>query len=376
MKYNSEIAETWKDNEGRILGLQVKTDTMSFHVVNIYAPTKDKLTDQMKFINTLESHFNLAEEPYILGGDFNTYMNPTLDKHGGIIEHNTQYSIKIQNLMDEYNIVDIWRLLNPNTKHYTWRQKQPKIQSRLDYFLISGELVYNIKHTKIKPAIRTDHSLLEIKVTLINEQKRGPGFWKFNCGLVRDETYINLIRNKINQLKEQYEQEENHGLKWDLIKCELRQLTITYSKQLAKSKRQHENSLQNQFRHAAEQLRHNNTERNQTEYDRIKMEIEHLNSIKTQGAHIRCKALQVEENERSTKFFLNVEKRNYKMKHIQKLHTADNNILYDPKAILEEQKMFYKKLYTKNVHAKKNLKHSFLNNDKLQKLSEELKVSM
>mgnify|MGYP001553748951 CR=1 FL=1 len=55
MKYNFEIAETWKDNEGRILGLQVKTDTMSFHVVNIYAPTKDKLTDQMKFINTLES---------------------------------------------------------------------------------------------------------------------------------------------------------------------------------------------------------------------------------------------------------------------------------------------------------------------------------
>ena len=80
----------------------------------------------------------------------------------------------------------------------------------------------------------------------------------------------------------------------------------------------------------------------------IKDQIETINSIKTAGVQIRAKAQFIEENERSTTYFLNVEKRNYKMKHIKKLKFSGTESIDNPNKILEEEKQFYKTLYTRN----------------------------
>ena len=39
-----------------------------------------------------------------------------------------------------YDLVDVWRIRNPNKRNFTWRQKKPLIQRRLDYWLISDGL--------------------------------------------------------------------------------------------------------------------------------------------------------------------------------------------------------------------------------------------
>ena len=39
-----------------------------------------------------------------------------------------------------YDLVDICRIRNPDIKKFTWRQKSPIIQGRLDYWLISDSL--------------------------------------------------------------------------------------------------------------------------------------------------------------------------------------------------------------------------------------------
>ena len=133
MKYNFDVCETWKDGEGRILGLKIQGDSISFNVVNTYAPTKDKATEQLRFLELLDTHFDFAEQPYIIGGDLNTYLNPVLDKEGGNIDHGSKYTDTLQHLMNEYNIIDIYRQLNPNTKHYTWRQNNPINLDNLDF---------------------------------------------------------------------------------------------------------------------------------------------------------------------------------------------------------------------------------------------------
>ncbi len=51
------------------------------------------------------------------------------------------------------------------------------------------------------------------------------------------------------------------------------------------------------------------------------------------------------EGEKSTKYFLNLEKRNYCNKVISKLRQEDNKLITNPKEILSEQKDFYKELY-------------------------------
>ena len=65
---------------------------------------------------------------------------------------------------------------------------------------------------------------------------------------------------------------------------------------------------------------------------------------KTKGIIIRARARWHEHGEKSTKYFLNLEKRNHIKKHIRKLQIS-GVIKTDPFCILKEQERFYKNLY-------------------------------
>ena len=54
-----------------------------------------------------------------MGGDLNTYLDINIDKKGGKNESQTKFSKNIHNLMEEYDLGDIWRIRNPETKFYT-----------------------------------------------------------------------------------------------------------------------------------------------------------------------------------------------------------------------------------------------------------------
>ena len=59
------------------------------------------------------------------------------------------------------------------------------------------------------------------------------------------------------------------------------------------------------------------------------------------GSMIRTQALWISEGEQNTKYFYNLEKKNYNKKHIQKL-TVENVTLTDPTEILDAEKCFMK----------------------------------
>ena len=46
----------------------------------------------------------------------------------------------LEELKLNHDLVDIWRIGNPNTKKFTWRQKTPFVQRRLNFWLVSDSL--------------------------------------------------------------------------------------------------------------------------------------------------------------------------------------------------------------------------------------------
>lgn len=98
----------------------------------------------VKFVNNLLTTMqkeNLDEEENtILGGDFNCPLNSFLDKKGGILTPCKSVVTSINCIQGELDLVDIWRVRNPDTKSYTWSQNSPMILCRLDYWLISNNL--------------------------------------------------------------------------------------------------------------------------------------------------------------------------------------------------------------------------------------------
>ena len=73
--------------------------------------------------------------------------------------------------------------------------KKGQVHSRLDYWLTSMHMIYDLKAADIKPSIKSDHSIISISFDLHNSIQRGRGFWKFNSDLFKDMEYIAKIKD-------------------------------------------------------------------------------------------------------------------------------------------------------------------------------------
>ena len=69
--------------------------------------------------------------------------------------------------MVNFNLQDIWRIRNPEAKRFTRRQntKAGVVHSRIDYFLASINLNYEIEDTNIATTgLISDYSIIEISI--------------------------------------------------------------------------------------------------------------------------------------------------------------------------------------------------------------------
>ena len=137
--FDFKLKSIRSDEEGRYLILETTIQDVPFLLVNIYAP--NTTSKQSLFFQTLseliyDEGYNESDYKIISGGDLNVTMDPDLDCSGG--NRVLKDSVKcVEDMMMSYDLVDIWRIRNPKSKKFSWRQKSPIIQSRLDYWLIS-----------------------------------------------------------------------------------------------------------------------------------------------------------------------------------------------------------------------------------------------
>ena len=183
------------DPLGQFVIVKAEIRDKMYVLINIYAPNKD--ANIVSFFNnllvTLQKNNLDEEENIIMGGDFNCPLYPSIDKKGGLLNPRKAVISTIGNLQEELDLVDIWRVKNPEKKSFTWSQNSLMIFCRLDYWLISNALHDLVKVTDIIPAIRTDHSAITLEFVNTLDDVKGPGVWKMNCSLLDDEEYVNVI---------------------------------------------------------------------------------------------------------------------------------------------------------------------------------------
>ena len=104
-------------------------------------------------------------------------------------------------------------------KLFTRRQNSRNgiIHSTLDYWFISVGLSFLIK-TKINPGNKSD-SIITVSLDLIETQKPGRSFLKFNLSLLNNLNYINVIKNTISELKAELAT-ENQNFTWEFAEVE------------------------------------------------------------------------------------------------------------------------------------------------------------
>lgn len=127
----------------------------------------------------------------------------------------------LENLIMEHVLVDIWRVCDPESKNFTWRQKNPLIQRRLDYWFISDSLQDDVAKTDIITAINTDHLAVVLGVDSLAEYPRGSLFWKFNNSLLDDSNFVQCMRDSFPIWLGEISYCEDLRMQWDYIKYKI-----------------------------------------------------------------------------------------------------------------------------------------------------------
>ncbi|XP_068729059.1 probable DNA double-strand break repair Rad50 ATPase [Montipora capricornis] len=125
---------------------------------------------------------------------------------------------------------------------------------------------------------------------------------------------------------------------WEMLNMEIRNVTISFAKGKASLVRKHEREIKERLDKLDKKICHsadlNNVDQELNEYDELKNELKLIYEVKSKATIFRAKCNWVENREKATKYFFNVEKRNYNRKVINEIETEEGASIKDNKEIL------------------------------------------
>ena len=253
--------------------------------------------------------------------------------------------------------------MNENSKKYTWRRLNPTCkQARLDFFLVSESLSQFVFNTAIIPGYRTAHSGILLNLKLTNNE-RGKGYWKFNNSLLKDQDYIQKVKETIEEVKCTYNLKQNNindneNIKFSIndqlfletLLMMIRGMTIKYSSTKKRRTIEAEFKLENEIKTLENEINLNFNNINEgkvLDLIRKKDQLSNIRKDKIEGVMLRSRCRYQDLGEKPTNYFFNLENRNFMSKVINKL--VEEGVEYtNTKDILNCQKQFYSNLYKAN----------------------------
>ena len=314
------------DNKGRYVILKVEIQKKPYVLTIYYAPNLE--TEQVSVLNDILrklTNFEISDDAKIIfGGDFNMILNLKFDADGGNPGLKSNSINVLNKILSENDLIDIWRVRHPEERRFTWRKKTPLLQRRLDYFFLSNILQENIQKVDTLPGILSDHSPVLVQLRNLYEEKHGPSYWKFNNFLFSDTEYVEAMSSELlTILNEQRDEEYDPRKLWEFIKYNVRKFSFQYSRAKSKRMRERRQDLEKRVKFYEDNLLSDSDDGCLQKYHEAKAELDQLYSHITEGIIIRSRTAWYEFGEKSSKYFLGLEKRNKSKTHFKKLLSDD-----------------------------------------------------
>ena len=381
------------DQDGNLIIIKLEVNETVFAIVNMYGPNQDSpdfYRDVYREVRNMEADF------IVMCADWNLVQDCTLDCKHYKTQNNKQASGAVLEMRDQLELLDPWRAKNPEGRRYTWTKRNPMKKARLDFFLMSRELMSCLDSVNILPGYRTDHSMVTLDIRLLTFN-RGRGFWKFNNSLLRDEEYIRKVKQCISETRREYAVmiydprnldrlsaeticfTIDDQMFLDILLMKVRMATISYTVHKKKRDRDRERDIEARLTHLQNVADQNDIHEETAEEEimNLERELEKIRKEYMQGVMIRSKAKWAEEGERPTKYFCALEKRNYTNKCITRLKVErESKEVTEQKEILKHIQLFYQDLYSSREHELKCFDAGFIMNHTPPQIPEEMKAEL
>ena len=119
-----KITHSYADRNGRWIILDIVYNGINISLCNIYALNDDNLNYFEQMFRSLKDANSLNR---IIGSDSNLVMELEKDKIGGNKTTHSKSLKIVQDKMQRFTLIDIWRKQHPYESIFTWCRTKPKV---------------------------------------------------------------------------------------------------------------------------------------------------------------------------------------------------------------------------------------------------------
>ncbi|XP_069808018.1 phosphatidylinositol 4,5-bisphosphate 3-kinase catalytic subunit delta isoform-like [Dendropsophus ebraccatus] len=228
-----DLLDTFVDKNGRYAFAKIRIASTLYTVGSIYLPNSGQgrvLSDILLEVDTF------LEGILILGGDCNLTLDPLLDTSTGRSVVPKSVVTSVANTLRTYRLVDVWRILHPTDRDYSYYSPAHASHSRIDMLFLSHNALVHSPSASIGTALWSDHCPVFLSVAV-------PGgvptewTWRLNESLLKDLVCKSEIEKAIAEFLRVHEHDLTPlPLQWEALKCVVRGICIQQGSRLKRER--------------------------------------------------------------------------------------------------------------------------------------------
>ena len=335
--YRNAISVWQKDSSGRILSLLVSLGAFNVNLINVYVPTSP--AERKTFLPSITA-FLFPNSPPLIGGDFNNCFDSTLDKMGGIASLDPNFT----SFKESCGLRDVWRLLHPRAKQFTWFSPDLSIASRLDSFLFSRLDGDNLR-CEIQPCAFSDHEYVILTFDPANIPLRGRGLSKFNNSLLEDQGFCTNLASYISDLLIFRHGYNSYRDFWEMLKENVKSYIVSYSKHKRRDASRQKVLLTNRLVYL-KNIFVNGDSSVRAEILEAEASLLALLNDELEGRKIRSRIKWMEEGETPSAFFLKSENQKSQKHFMSSVWNAEGREVFSLPDLITAHERFYSALFS------------------------------
>lgn len=184
------LREKYLDPSGRFIILNGTIISTLVNLVCLCAPNGDDPAFYQHFFLTMASY----NGQYIIGGDFNCVINPTVDRSNSSDTSHQQTRKTIVKFMKDLNLVEIWRQLHPDMAAFSCFSSTYKTYSHIDFFLVSSSLTSMVQDCCYESILLSDHAPINLSIKIFFSN---PPSFRFQAKWLKSIEFAEFIEGKI-----------------------------------------------------------------------------------------------------------------------------------------------------------------------------------
>ena len=255
---------------------------------------------------------------------------------------------ELQNLLQQFDLEDHWRLQNPNKKLYTHYHGRTDTYACIDRAYTPTKLRTNIK-IKHVTNLFSDHFHTVLLQMNNDYLKRGKGYWILNNALLNNKDYINTIMKLWDNWRSQKYCFHSICECLEGGKKHVKDFTKLYTRARTEKQNKRKASLEKRLYNIYRKIE-TKPQLKQTAQN-LRTQLFNIELKEAQGAKIRSRLKFELEGEKCTKFFFQQMEKctNTKQDTLSIKRIKNRRVLTDQTHNLNEVKNYYAKLYAKNL---------------------------